>query len=260
MLRAFLGLAIVLAREAELHQFLAHRIGADRMPHGGQDRGQFVHALRHPQQRAHGIAERGRFEEALQCGHETGISRGDSLAAGAGTPYLTFRQFLAIEIVLAAIDGRTGKPGDPRDHRKPRPGRPFSPRPPRTSAARVRQASSRPCPSDSESHLHRSCHPGYKCSPRSGIPTPRVNPPHARAPRFAYCSGRPKATLRARRSSFAITRTVLNTRQSLSASLNCGRAAFVPLSTSVNSANSSPEADCRNLLTAACWASSPSPD
>ena len=121
MLRAFLGLAIVLAREAELHQFLAHRIGADRMPHGGQDRGQFVHALRHPQQRAHGIAERGRFEEALQCGHETGISRGDSLAAGAGTPYLTFRQFLAIEIVLAAIDGRTGKPGDPRDHRKPAP-------------------------------------------------------------------------------------------------------------------------------------------
>jgi hypothetical protein len=61
----------------------------------------------------------GRFEEALQCGRETGISRGDSLAAGAGTPHLTFRQFLAIEIVLAAIDGRTGKPGDPRDHRKP---------------------------------------------------------------------------------------------------------------------------------------------
>ena len=95
VLRAFLSLAIVLAREAELHQFLAHRIGADRMPHGGQDRGQFVHALRHPQQRAHGIAERGRFEEALQCRHETGISRGDSLAAGAGTPHLTFRQFLA---------------------------------------------------------------------------------------------------------------------------------------------------------------------
>src|SRR5271169_935771 len=67
------------------------------------------------------IAERGRFEEALQCGHETGISRGDRLAAGAGTPHLTFRQFLAIEIVLAAIDGRTGKPGDPRDHRKPAP-------------------------------------------------------------------------------------------------------------------------------------------
>src|SRR5277367_1058437 len=168
----------------------AHRIGADRMPHGGQDRGQFVHALRHPQQRAHRIAERGRFEEALQCGHETGISRGDSLAAGAGTPHLTFRQFLAIEIVLAAIDGRTGKPGDPRDHRKPAPaGRSHLARRD-TSAARVRRASSRPCPSDSGSHLHRSCHPGYKCSPRSGIPTPRLTPPHARAPRFAYCSGR----------------------------------------------------------------------
>ena len=69
-----------------------------------------------------------------------------------------------------------------------------------------------------------------------------------------------KATLRARRSSFAITKTALNMRQSLSASLNCGRAAFVPLSTSVNSANNSPEADSRNLLTAACCASSPSPD
>ena len=45
----------------------------------------------------------------------------DSLAARACTPYLTFRQFLAIEIVLAAIDGRTRKPGDPRDHRKPAP-------------------------------------------------------------------------------------------------------------------------------------------
>ena len=46
-----------------------------------------------------------------------------ALSPGAGTPYLTFRQFLAIEIVLAAIDGRPGKPGDPRDHRKPAPAR-----------------------------------------------------------------------------------------------------------------------------------------
>ena len=34
---------------------------------------------------------------------ETGISRGDSLAAGTGTPHLTFRQFLAIEIVLPRL-------------------------------------------------------------------------------------------------------------------------------------------------------------
>ena len=52
-----------------------------------------------------------------------------------------------------------------------------------------------------------------------------------------------KATLRARRSRFAMTRTALYMRQSLKASLNCGRAAFVPLSTSVNSANRSPETD-----------------
>jgi len=42
---------------------------------------------------AHGIAEHGRFDEALQCGHATGISCGDSLAAGDSTPHLTFRQF-----------------------------------------------------------------------------------------------------------------------------------------------------------------------
>ena len=183
VLRAFLSLAIVLAREAELHQFLAHRIGADRMPHGGQDRGQFVHALRHPQQRAHGIAERGRFEEALQCGHETGISRGDSLAAGAGTPHLTFRQFLAIEIVLAAIDGRTGKPGDPRDHRKPAPaGRSHLARREHPPPAFVKLRADH-VPAIAKSHLHRSCHPGYKCSPRSGIPTPGVQP--AARPRTA---------------------------------------------------------------------------
>jgi len=41
------------------------------------------------------------------------------LIEAAGTPHLTFRQFLAVQIVLAAIDDRTGKPGDPREHRKP---------------------------------------------------------------------------------------------------------------------------------------------
>src|SRR5271163_3500803 len=42
-------------------------------------------------------------------------TRPGSIAATA------LRPFLAIEIVLAAIDCRTGKPGDPRDHRKPAP-------------------------------------------------------------------------------------------------------------------------------------------
>jgi hypothetical protein len=31
MVRSFVGLAVGLAREAELHQQFAHRIGADRM-------------------------------------------------------------------------------------------------------------------------------------------------------------------------------------------------------------------------------------
>jgi len=45
-----------------------------------------------------------------------------------------------------------------------------------------------------------------------------------------------------------------------SASLNWGRSALVPLSISVNSANSSPETEWKCLSTAACWASRPSPD
>src|SRR5271165_6452888 len=42
-----------LAREPELHQLLAHRVGADRMPHLGQRRRELLHALRHPDQGPH---------------------------------------------------------------------------------------------------------------------------------------------------------------------------------------------------------------
>src|SRR5215467_15368998 len=50
MLRAFIGLAIELAREPELHQLGAYRIGTDRMPHLGQRGRQLLHAFRHPDQ------------------------------------------------------------------------------------------------------------------------------------------------------------------------------------------------------------------
>jgi hypothetical protein len=48
MVRPFVGLTIVLAREAEFRQFLADTIGTDRMSHRGQRRGELRPALRHP--------------------------------------------------------------------------------------------------------------------------------------------------------------------------------------------------------------------
>ena len=122
MLRAFVRLAIVLAREAELHQLLAHRVGADRMAHLRQRRGELVHALRHPDQRAHGIAERRRLDEALQARARGRIA----LAATALRPpplrrTCPFGSGAAVEIVLAAIDRRAGEPGDPRHDRETAP-------------------------------------------------------------------------------------------------------------------------------------------
>ena len=121
MLRAFFDLAIVLAREAELDQFFAHRIGADWMSHAGQLRRQFGHALRDPQQRAHRITKCGGLDEALQGGCEIGVVCAHGLATGAGTANLPLRQVFTVEIILASIDRRAGKAGDPRDHRKPTP-------------------------------------------------------------------------------------------------------------------------------------------
>src|SRR5262245_54068731 len=113
---AFVGLAIALAREAELHEFLAHRVGADWMSHRRQRLGELVHALRYPDQRAHGVTKRRRLDKTLQCRSESGVGRADGLAAGARSTHLALGQRSSIQIVLPAINGRTCKAGDPRDH------------------------------------------------------------------------------------------------------------------------------------------------
>ncbi len=118
---AFIRLAIVLAREAELHQLLAHGIGADRVPHRRQRLGQLVHALRHPDQRPYRIAEGCRLDKALELGHKLWIRFGNGPASATAATNLPLRQRLRIEIVLAAIDRRAGEPGDPRDNRKTAP-------------------------------------------------------------------------------------------------------------------------------------------
>ena len=115
MLRAFLCFAVELAREAELYQLFLDGIGADRMASGRQRICQLVHALRHPDQGPHGVAERRGFDEALEFSDQSWIVCGDTLAATAGASRLAFRQRLIVELVRAAIDCRAGQTGHFRD-------------------------------------------------------------------------------------------------------------------------------------------------
>ena len=123
MLRAFIGLAIVLARKANLHQFLAHGIGADRMAHCRQCLSELVHALRHPDQGPHGISESYRLDEALELGHKSWIRFGNGPAPATRAANLALRQRLRVEIVLTAIDRRASEPRDPRHNRETAPSR-----------------------------------------------------------------------------------------------------------------------------------------
>src|SRR5579859_1604987 len=115
MFRAFIGLAVGLARESEFHQLRAHRVGTDRMPHLGQGCGKLLHAFRHPDQRPHRIAQRRRLDQALERRDKPRIVLANRAATTTGTANLPLRQRLCIEILLAAIDRRAGEPGDFRD-------------------------------------------------------------------------------------------------------------------------------------------------
>src|SRR5262249_25282921 len=150
---AFVGLAIALAREAELHEFLAHRVGADWMSHRRQRLGELVHALRYPDQRAHGVTKRRRLDKTLQCRSESGVGRADGLAAGAGSTHLALGQRSSIQIVLPArpvIRETTARLPQPAaltspaaNNRRPRSSS-FEP----TVSQRVRMASSSIMPSE----------------------------------------------------------------------------------------------------------------
>ncbi len=121
MFRAFIRLAIGLAREPKLHQLLAHRIGTDRMPHLRERRRQLLHAFRHPDQGPYGIAQRRGLHEPLKCRHQPWIVLANRATPATGAANLPLRQRFPVQISLAAIDRRTGEPGDLRDDRETAP-------------------------------------------------------------------------------------------------------------------------------------------
>src|SRR5271165_6300607 len=118
MVRAFIRLAIGLAREPELRQLRADRIGADRMSHLGQCRGELRHAFRYPDQGPHGIAQCRRFDQPLERRDEPRVGFRYRPTPASGTANPPLRKRLAVEVVFAAIDRRTSKPGNLRDQRE----------------------------------------------------------------------------------------------------------------------------------------------
>src|SRR6516164_4542 len=118
MFRALIRLAIGLAREPEFHQLLADTISTDRVPHLRQGCGKLLDTFRHPDQGPHGISQRRGLDQALERGNEPRIVLAKRATPATGTANPPLRQRLRIEILLAAIDRRTGKPGDLRNDRQ----------------------------------------------------------------------------------------------------------------------------------------------
>src|SRR6202030_1966496 len=118
MFRAFIRLAVGLAREPEFYQLRAHRVGTDRMPHLRQGRGKLLHVFRPPDQRPDRIAQRRRLHQTLERRDETRIVLANRAPTAAGTANPPLRQRLRVEILLAPIDRRTGQPRDLRDDRE----------------------------------------------------------------------------------------------------------------------------------------------
>ena len=117
MVRAFVGLAVHLAREPEhVREQLADRVRADLVPHLPERPRQLLAALRHPPQRLHRRAQRRRLDQAPEIVDDRRIGLAQRLAAATLAPHAAVRQRTLVEIVLATIDGRARKTGDPGDH------------------------------------------------------------------------------------------------------------------------------------------------
>ena len=112
MLRALVGLAVRLPAVAERRQQSLHAAGADLVALLLQRDGHFVVAFRHPQQRAHGIAERGRLDDAAQILDQRRVPARQMPPAATLATHPALRQGCGVEVFLSPTDGRAREPRD----------------------------------------------------------------------------------------------------------------------------------------------------
>src|SRR5215813_9683610 len=72
--------------------------------------GHLVVALRYPQQRAHGIAERGRLDDAAQVRDQRRVPARQMPPAAALAALTAFRQRRGVEVLQSPTDGRARQP------------------------------------------------------------------------------------------------------------------------------------------------------
>src|SRR5207253_8749400 len=112
MLRALVGLAVRLPAVAERRQQSLDAAGADRVALLLQRVRQLVVAFRYPQQRAHGIAERRRLDDAAQVIDQRRVPARQRPPAATLAALPAFRQRRGVEVFQSPTDGRARQPGD----------------------------------------------------------------------------------------------------------------------------------------------------
>src|SRR5258708_10609057 len=112
MLRALVGLAVRLPAVAERRQQSLHAAGADLVALLLQRSRQLVVTFRYPQQRAHGIAERSRLDDAAQILDQRRVPARQMPPAATLAPHPAFRQGRGVEAFLSPTHGLTRQPCD----------------------------------------------------------------------------------------------------------------------------------------------------
>jgi hypothetical protein len=109
------GLAVRLPAVAERRQQPLHVAGADLMPLLLQRGGELLVAFRHPQYRAHRIAERRRLDHAAQILDQRCVPARKTQSASTLATVSPPREWRRVEFFLCSADGRAREPRELRD-------------------------------------------------------------------------------------------------------------------------------------------------